>query len=978
VVASSIAEVADLLDYSDEGLVTAESHKVPLSRSHIWDEARAKFGVDAVYFKGSVPVVFFKRFSAASSATLAELHRRLWNFNKAPLLIVVLPDQVQVFNCFAPPTAAPSPGPALLAAVRLVGDVLEQRRLLEPFAWSRLEQSGLGPDTANPFSRRHRVDRYLLHNLDAVRRQLTELGLTEQIANALLGRSIFVRYLEDRGVLSPQYLQRFGTRSYIELLNAPVNDVYAFFAQLADRFNGDIFPVDIAEQEIVQSQHLRALNTFLSGTDMLSGQSYFWAYDFSSIPIELISSIYEEFLRHRRRETAAYYTPPEIVSFVLDEVLPWEVASEEPRILDPACGSGAFLVEAYRRLVYRWIVSNNGARPPIDRLQHLLLHCIHGIDIEPEAVSVAAFSCYLAMLDFIEPKAIWEEVRFPKLLESNLFVQDFFDQTTSNGGRFDVIVGNPPWQSHLGGAESYVRRGQLPVGDQQIAQAFLWRSLEMLEADGRLCLLMPSKGLLFNSSGPNSKFRQALFARANVRMIVDFSAFRHQLFHNATGPMALVFCDGSLPDSERNEVLYCTPHPSPLGDSLAGIVISGDEVHRLRVSEVLAAPFVWKTTLWGTSRDYVLIRRLREYFPSLRDFASQRQWVIRQGLQLGSTRSHYSPELADLPYIPPKNLLPFRVTSPSDLRVGSDRFRRAPDPRIYQPPHLLIRRGVLNGRRLASAFLEYPAIFSHSIIGVADPKGTDSVDLKLLSAFINSSVGRYYHFLTSVSWGVERDEVELQDFATFPIPLPARGNDSTDGLLQTIDLASSDNLRVDALPAELDAFVFDMYELSATDRRLVRDVIDFGLERYASQRYGTAFSLPSLEDLVTYARAAATVLNSAGGLNSQFSPIVYEGTASYRAVTFALTGHPSEGSTRQAVQVLPGLQEALSRLGDQMTTQIAGNSFYLRPNLKVFESDAIHVVKPAERRYWTESAAYSDADEILAQTLHAFWVASTA
>ena len=67
---------------------------------------------------------------------------------------------------------------------------------------------------------------------------------------------------------------------------------------------------------------------------------YFWAYDFKYIPIELISAIYETFLDEDRRKTSAYYTPPEIVDFVLNEVLPFETAPQDVSILDPACGSG--------------------------------------------------------------------------------------------------------------------------------------------------------------------------------------------------------------------------------------------------------------------------------------------------------------------------------------------------------------------------------------------------------------------------------------------------------------------------------------------------------------------------------------------------------------------------------------------------------------------------------------------------------------
>lgn len=81
----------------------------------------------------------------------------------------------------------------------------------------------------------------------------------------------------------------------------------------------------------------------------------FWPYDFSCIPIELISGIYDTFLSDETRlEYGTYNTPLALVDFMIEETLPLAKTNPEMRILDPACGSGVFLVRAYQRLIEVW------------------------------------------------------------------------------------------------------------------------------------------------------------------------------------------------------------------------------------------------------------------------------------------------------------------------------------------------------------------------------------------------------------------------------------------------------------------------------------------------------------------------------------------------------------------------------------------------------------------------------------------------
>ena len=103
-IGTALADVFDALEYQDDqGLVTVDTRDVGDGRAYVWQEIRDNLELDADYFHGIVPVVYSKELLTVDNDYLLSLHRALWNHNRAPLLIAVLPQEVRVYNCFAPP-----------------------------------------------------------------------------------------------------------------------------------------------------------------------------------------------------------------------------------------------------------------------------------------------------------------------------------------------------------------------------------------------------------------------------------------------------------------------------------------------------------------------------------------------------------------------------------------------------------------------------------------------------------------------------------------------------------------------------------------------------------------------------------------------------------------------------------------------------------------------------------------------------------
>ena len=982
-IATALANVLDALDYrDDDGLITVDSPHINDERSYAWQEIRDKLEMDAAYFHGNTPVVYFKALDSTDDDRLWRLHRSLWNHNRAPLLIAVLPHEVRVYNCFAPPPRHPDPPTTdhavlLKQAVAQLTDVLALRQELSAFHLREIVSGRFARHRHGQFQREMRVDSRLLQNLKHLRKLLMDDGLSPSVTNSLLGRSIFVRYLEDREVLTDDYYESYHTGQHFHaLLQESRRSTYALFADLASRFNGDLFPVTELELSQVQPRHLALLGRFLDGQDLDSGQMYFWAYDFKYIPIELISAIYETFLNEGRQRSTAYYTPRNIVDFVLDEVLPLDSGVRTVTVLDPACGSGIFLVEAYRRLVINRRHAKGGVKLSFDELSDILTESIRGVDLNAEAIQVTAFSCYLALLDFLEPRSILGDVRFPSLVGVTLIVSDFFDPHASFGNQeYDVIVGNPPWESRLTeAAAAYVAESGRPIGDKQIAQAFLWRALELLAEGGQMGLLGPSKGFLFNHSDPNRAFRSGLFEDSRITKVVDFSSFRHAMFRRAVAPMVAVFCGGRTEgDADNGYLVHFGPHPSPMSDALGATVLASDQGQSMSRAQIRSHRFAWKVALWGSPRDRAVIERLRSRFHSLEKVAEEREWLVRVGVTVNGGDKNYAPELATLRYVPLEAVDPFHILSSPDERIGKDEFHRSRDRRLFSGPHVLIRGGVRSDGVLAATFLAEDAVFADRMYGIAASK-KEVDNLKVVCAYINSSLARYYHFLTASQWGVERPVVMLAEHKAFPCAIPLADDTLRSKIIALVD-------RIQESPGgwdwrvELDELVYEAYGITRSEQQLVTDLLDVALSIHYAGASSEAYDAPAVDELISYAKGYSEVLGNTLGRFEQVASTVFTGTSPYRAVSVRFESG-AEVHSEPSVAADPELDELLRRLGD--VAEVERRVRFVPSTVRVYERDAIHMVKPAERRWWTMSAAYNDADATVAHLVRAMSESSRA
>jgi hypothetical protein len=956
--------ILEQLDYSSaSGLARDDLSPMSDAMSRSWQELREKTGVEAAYFHGRTPLITFAH--SSNSAETHDIRRRLWNLSKVPLLIISSESEITAYSCLVTPQGPLREDRAEVGRSRIDDDL---RSTLAEFSRFQLEAGA--PMSLHPqeFNRSQRVDVHLLDNLRQLRRSLLE-GKTdhEDSVNALIGRSIFIRYFEDRAILTHDHFQELsGVSNFDEALTSGTKQTFRLFEALSQRFNGDLFQVGAAEKKQIKGKDLQLLSMFFSGTHIDSGQQSFWPYDFSIIPPEMISAIYEQLLEDRQSSDAAYYTPRAVVDLILDQVLPWEGSSSATRILDPSCGSGIFLTESFRRLLHRMYGASRSS-PSFEELVDLLKSSIFGIDINAQALKVTALGLYLALLEQLDPPSAWQSAHFPRLEDTILIHSDFFEHEFGEL-RFDLIVGNPPWMSRLTPAASaYVNTQRLPVGDKQIAMAFVRRAESLLDNDGRIAFLLPAKGLLHNRSKSAVRARLDLFQRLEVETIIDLTSLRIELFSSSIAPAAVMIAAlrSVLPEpndsSQPGDVLHVAPRLSPLQRAIDGFLVSSDDVSFIRAEVAQSVPDVWKTYLRGTYRDFSLIEKMRLRFPTLESVAFERKWVVGCGFQDQVVGGDENPSshLLGLPIIEYDRIRNFGITGqdsqfiPEELPVITANVMHRPrNPQLFKAPHVLVRRTVA-GDIPAAALLMEDAGFKNVVVGIASPSEEDSNVLALVEAYINSSLFHYYQFLTCSTWGVERSVIEKNEILGMPFSMPSRR--LSDQILNVSSQIRESQFRFSELLPELDQLVFKAFGLGVEDADQVIDAVaQFHDDEYASASLNVDKSIG--RNYIFALRASLrTFIEDA---EVELTEIV--GFSHYRVAAVRLA-RESESSDWEAERFFT----ALTSEYDEAVIQSPSAVTLIQPSMMILNDNSTYIVKPDERRYWTKSRARADAAEII-------------
>jgi len=967
---------------------------------------------EAVFSAQSVPTAIFKDAGdqAPSDRQIAQWHEAAWNVGVAPLLWIITPTDVRLYDCYASPTKE-SPQQIATEPLEVFSLQAEDRlRSLDAMCGRYATETGAfwSSTIGKRIDRRHRVDRQLLDEINVLEDRLTalppangvplpddkeETQASRDFAQRLIGRCIFTSYLVDRGIAQPFLPQDFSAD--VAGMFATVDSAFKLFRWLRSTFNGDLFPMDDpgAEHQRLSEAHLERLRDFVEGRSSLSGQGRLFRFRFDAIPVDLVSSIYQQFARSSAADDAhtqgLHYTPVELVHLTLDPV--FEALPASARVIDPTCGSGAFLVEAFRRLVWKRTQGRAATRSIV---RDVLYKQLYGIDINRSALGIAAFSLYLAALELDEePVQDIQDLKFHRLIGVTLFEADTVNDELPDliaQRPFDAVVGNPPWTFVKKVAASRKRK----AGDIQSSrprrspdQEFLWVASRLAGDAGRIGMIMKASPF-FSKDTHAMQSRKALLSTLHPVALVNLSALRKEgLFPDATGPALLFFGRCALVDRDDRLLVGSIPWTPDFRRNGVFHVGPG-ELKSVPLSRVLRTPAMLKATAFGTVRDGWLIEKLERTFPTLDQLLDDYGLAARgQGVKIKGDGVERPPEhYYQLDLVTTANYSPLRLAPTALKRFSHEWLHRSRKQRaeIFDGPLLLCPKGnqteVLESGRYSAAVIEQSVLFNQSFYGISFA-GKDLTAARVLSAVLNSSLTSFQLAFGGGGWGVERPTVEPNDLLALRVP--DLGKIDT-ALLEAVLSAEAAVADADApndteLIAALDHAVCELYGLERDEAILASD----GVQRARALLFEgraermTLVKRPSLNDLTAYASEVVRTVNAylrARG-KRHLEAIIYprhiaggnaiDGTPGVDAVRFAMVA----GAPTDVPCVHQGSDVEIARLSTLFRGQVGADvPPYLneRRQLRIYDENALFILKPSEVRYWTRTTGLNDGDAVLA------------
>lgn len=941
-----------------------------------------------------------------------EIHQRLWNLGNAPFIVILLPNEIRVYTGFDFSLTNENQG--LVKEIKEIIDLTFDsiRDQLADFRADSIDSGRIWETQSKYVTPEKRVDTHLLNNLNKLEQYLLEeRNLDLPIIHALIGKYVYIRYLHDRNILSEEWLTENNLNlDSVLSRNATLDGLLHLTEVLENRFNGAIFPLPSGIEATLSDEIVSLVASTFKGDDPASGQSHldskdFKAYDFSYIPVETLSSIYEQFLHSQGtgKKVGAVYTPEPVADYLLCELEESKPLQSGMKILDPCCGSGIFLVLAYRRLIELALAQSPNHKLKPTELRKILCESIYGIERNQEACYVAEFSLILTLLNYINPPDLNQnkQFKFPSLHNTQIFECDFFDDESDfwkQNKKFDWIVGNPPWielkpetvDEEL--ARSWIRRNieERPATGNRVCEAFSWRVVDLLTPNGYVGLLIHAKSLFNHES---EKYRKLFFTQHEVSRITNFSNLSYILFGGrGEAPAATIVYRKILSEVIKPEIVHYAPfvvnqisnRPWKPGqkNTTWALTINDSEIRTVSSSEAeTGEAVVWKLALWGSYRDRKALKRLSRLFSnSLGKLAEQKNWYIHQGVELRErTGTSRDVELEDAPYLDGWRFLN------SDIVVRSGRHFSIPQNALSIIPvdKHYIRRGRRIGLNVASAphivltpnyciYSDEDFIIPNRKVGLAGDE-KDSEHLRALSIFLSSSVSKYYLFFTSPSWGVDRVVISTKDVKGLPVP-----NLSADKIVELAalqrQLVTSENLGLaseDSLQAQLDEGIENILEIPRNLSFIAKDFMNFRLELSKGKAVVSSTHPPDESCLYEYGACLRDELDAfteGSGLRHTVG-LTYSKQLIVCSVEFVHSEAPN--SLDVTVEKAKGNISSFLNYIQEKAKQRFSQWIYVQRSLRIFEDSKVYICKSPRLIDWTRTQALNDSDDIIAEILSA-------
>jgi predicted type IV restriction endonuclease len=785
-------------------------------------------GVRKFFVEAKKPAINIQEDAAAAY----QLRRYAWSA-KLPLSILTNFEYFQVYDCRSKPDKADKASHSRILSLKYseyperweeLAGVFSREAVLkgsfDKYVESKKAKKGTAEVDAAFLQEIERWRELLARNL-----ALRNPGLSQRQLNysvqLTIDRIIFLRICEDRG------LEDYA--GLMALLNGQniYQRLFAMFYRADDRYNSGLFHFqrekgrasqvdDLTPQLIIDDKVLKDIFKNLYYPDS--------PYEFAVLPADILGQVYEQFLGkvirltpgHRavveykpevRKAGGVYYTPTYIVDYIVRQTVGKLLEGKEPgprsplsklRILDPACGSGSFLLGAYQFLL-DWHLEayaqdhgkwTKGRSPRIIQVEggvykltiaerkRLLLDHIYGVDIDAQAVEVTKLSLLLKVLEGEDQRSLARQLpmfakrerALPDLganikCGNSLIGPDFyqgrqtsllddeetyrinafdwpaeFPEIMTQGG-FDAVIGNPPYLFSAGKDKIEYFNSHYNLAEYQtdFYVYFIEKGLTLCKKGGILCFIVSDSWL---NSMYFSIMRKHILGRHQINFI---AVFDYPVFHGVALENSIIsvlkdvtpmpFCI-NLFMQPNNYSTINTIHPeSAISIGIIDPHFSPEKTLLIKKIEEAGEP-IEKFT--------IINRGLHAY--RIDGYGKSKYSTGYQTIKDKDSQSYHADHPIDETYLPEikgKQVFSYYYIKSGKYLSYGPWLAEPREPIFFYNPKIVLRK-TLSPKKLYGTLIIEPCAIDQSLYILVAKKENDLNSLKYLLGILSSRLGNWF------------------------------------------------------------------------------------------------------------------------------------------------------------------------------------------------------------------------------------------
>ncbi len=837
-----------------------------------------------------------------------QIRRYGWSA-KLPVSIITDFEEFAVYDCTKKPKPTDKSSTARIKYINYKDYLTEFDFLWDTFSKEKVLKGSfdkyIQSDTAKKGTAT--VDNDFLESLDKWRTYLaTSISLRNKeldedelnyVVQLLIDRLIFLRIAEDRGV------ENYGQlKNSVNQKGESYQNLFFNFKQADEKYNSGLFDFkkDVISEKV--SIDNKVIKTIVN--EMYYPES---PYEFSVISVEILGSAYEQFLGkqikitsgHRakieekpevRKAGGVYYTPQYVVDYIVEKTVGQLINGKTPkqieniRIVDPACGSGSFLIGAYQFLLeyHKNYYTEKGTKigkkdSPItpsgeltsSEKKKILLNNIYGVDIDVNAVEVTKLSLLLKCMEgetattIAQQQKLWHERLLPTLDDNiksgnSLIDLDFYDAVIDFGeekkvkpfnwqkaypvvfkdGGFDAVIGNPPYGATFSESElSYFKtRYNTSVWRGESYLLFIEKGLVLLKQKGLLGYIIPDTLLNLGFTGSSRKYI------LQNSLLSELVLLPSNVFSGATVDTIILL-------TQKSQL----KEPFHKSDVSVKAFNKRSTISRIDNPE---RSFTVNTTVWqkqdafnlqSDSQELELLEKIESGKKKISDIAEMFSGIkayevgkgtppqtnlIRDEKPFTSSKQ----ESTDWkPFFDGKHIGRYELLWNSNNWIKYGRWLAAPrNPENFEGEKILIRK--ITGKTLISTYIPDTS-YCNTLLFIL--KITDkSYSYPALTGILNSSlIGWYFRKKFQITDDDTFPQIMIRDILEFPIPaLNEKTNEELGGLVNIIIILNEElknqklphrieqlKLQIEYIDSKIDSIIYSLYNLTVTEVETIKN-----------------------------------------------------------------------------------------------------------------------------------------------------------